>query len=108
MMLLCAGEDEDKYSDLLDETYQNNIALFYRYLENGLCRFFFQRLICAYFYLFDQLGPIDTQDKRAQIFDLHRQFFLDLRVVSQSLAVSLDESVQPLKNISQELIEELG
>lgn len=97
MMILCAGKDEEKYRELLDETYKRNTASFYEYSENALCRFFFQRLICAYFYLFDQLDPIDTQDKRAQIFDLHRRFFRDLRVVSQSLAVSLDEAACSLK-----------
>jgi hypothetical protein len=102
MMLLCAGADEEKYQDILDETYQKNLTSFYGYAEDDMCRFHFQRLICAYFYLFNRLGTIDTQEKRAQIFDLHRQFFRDLRVVCQSLAVTLEEAVQSLKAVSEE------
>jgi len=105
MMLLCAGDNEENYRDILDEAYQKNISLFYQYSENSLCRFFFQRLLCAYFYLFDRVGAIDSQDKRAQIFDLHRQFFRDLRVVSQSLAVSLEEAAGSLTVVSAALSE---
>jgi hypothetical protein len=107
MMLLCIGEDEELYHGILDETYQKNIALFYQYAEDSLCRFYFQRLICAYFYLFNRLGAIDTQEKRAQVFDLHRQFFRDLRVVCQSLAVTLEEAEQSLNAASEELQEKV-
>jgi hypothetical protein len=103
MMLLCAGEDEDKYQDILDETYQKNLASFYGYAEDSLCRFYFQRLVCAYSYLFNRLGAINTQEKRAQVFDLHRQYFRDLRVVCQSLRVTFEEAAQYLKVVSDEL-----
>ena len=108
IMLLCAGEDEEKYYDMLDETYQKDLASFYGYAEDSLCRFFFQQVICAYFYLFNRLGAIDTQEKRAQAFDLHRQFFRDLRVISQSLAVTWEEAAQSLRSFSEELMEKEG
>ena len=103
MMVLCSGKDEGKYQDILDETYKNNLASFYRYREDELCGFFTQRLLCAYFYLFAQLGVIDTQQKRAQVFELHRHFFRDLRVVAQSLAVTFEEAVGSLTAIREEL-----
>lgn len=103
MMVLCSGKDEEKYQDILDETYQNNIASFYRYREDGLSNFFTQRLLCAYFYLFAQLGVIDKQEKRAQVFELHRLFFRDLRVVAQSLAVTFEEAAQSLTAAQDEL-----
>lgn len=97
MMLLCAGPEEEKYRDILDETYRQNLASFYQSHGSGLRNFFCLRLLYAYFYLFNTLGSIDTQEKRAHIFDLHRQLFRDLRVVSQSLAVTLEEAAQSLK-----------
>jgi len=100
MMLLCAGEDEWKYQDILDETYQKNLDSFYGYAKDSLCRFFFQRLICAYSYLINGLGAINTQVKRTQMFDLHRQYYRDLRVVCQSVRVTLEESAQA---VSEEL-----
>lgn len=103
MMILCSGKDEEEYRDILDETYKNNIASFYRYRDDDLCGFFSQRMLCAYFYLFSRLGAIDTQEKRTQIFELHRQFFRDLRVVGQSLAVTFEEAVQSLTDVREEL-----
>lgn len=102
MMILCTKENEDKYHSILDETYQKNIVLFYQYSNDCLYRFFFQQLFCAYFYLFNRFGAIDTQEKRAQVFDIHRQFFRDLRIISQSLAVSLEEAAQSMKTVSEE------
>lgn len=102
MMLLCAGKDEEKYQEILDETYRKNLASFYQNKGDNLCSFFSQRLLCAYFYLFNSLGDIDTQDKRMGIFDLHRQLFRDLRVVSQSLAVTLEEAALSLKAVRTE------
>ena len=103
MMLLCSGKDEGKYQDILDETYKNNLASFYRYRDDDLCGFFSQRMVCAYFCLFNRLGAIDTQEKRAQIFELHRQFFRDLRVIGQSLAVTFEEAVRSLTDVREEL-----
>lgn len=103
MMILCSGKDEEKYQDILDETYKNNLASFYRYKDDDLCGFFSQRMLCAYFYLFSRLGMIDTQEKRAQIFELHRQFFRDLRVVGQSLAVTFEEAARSLADVREEL-----
>lgn len=103
MMVLCAGKDEEKYQDLLDETYQNNLASFYRYREDELGSYFTQRLLCAYFYLFAQIGVIDTQQKRAQIFELHKLFFLDLRAVAQSLSVTFEEAALSLAAVREEL-----
>jgi hypothetical protein len=90
MMVLCAGKNEEIFMEVLDETYQNNLLSFYQYKNDDLRGFFSQRLLCSYFYLFNQLGAIDTQEKRTQIFDLHRQFFRDLRVISQSIAVTFE------------------
>jgi len=103
MMVLCLDKDEEKYQEILDESYQNNLALFYRCREDGLSNYFTQRLLCAYFYLFAQLGAIDTQQKRIQIFELHRLFFRDLRVVGQSLAVTFEEAAQSLTVVREEL-----
>lgn len=103
MMILCSGKDEGSYQDILDKTYKNNIASFYRYRDDGLCGFFSQRMLCAYFYLVGRLGAIDTQEKRTQIFELHRQFFRDLRVIGQSLAVTFEEAVQSLTDVREEL-----
>ena len=103
MMILCAGKNEEIYQDILDETYKNNLISFYQYKDDDLCGFFSQRLLCAYFYLFNRLGAFDTQEKRAQIFDLHRQFFRDLRVIGQSLAVTFEEAVHSLVTIQEEL-----
>lgn len=105
MLVLCAGKNEGIYQDILDETYKSNLHSFYEYKDEDLCGFFSQRLLCSYFYLFNQLGAIDTKEKRAQIFDLHRQFFRDLRAVSQSLAVTFEEAVQPLIAMQKELNE---
>ncbi len=103
MLILCAGKNEEVYQDILDETYKNNLISFYEYKGDDLCGFFSQRLLCSYFYLFNQLGAIDTQGKRVQIFDLHRQFFRDLRVIGQSLAVTFEEAVQSLIALREEL-----
>ena len=103
MMVLCSGKDEEKYQDILDEAYQNHISSFYRYREDGLSNFFTQRLLCAYFYLFAQHGAIDTQQKRAQIFEVHKHFFRDLRVVGQSLAVTFEEAAGSLSAVREEL-----
>ena len=103
MMLLCAGDNEEEYQDILDESYQKNLACFYGYSEDSLCRFFFQRLVCAYSYFINRLGAINTQEKRAQVFDLHRQYFRDLRVVCQSLRVTLEEALTYLAAVSEEL-----
>jgi hypothetical protein len=103
MMILCSGKDEGKYQNILDETYGNNLVSFYRYREEKLCDFFTQRLLCAYFYLFNRLGAIDTQKKRTQIFELHRQFFRDIRVVGQSLAVVFEEAAQSLSAVREEM-----
>lgn len=108
MMVLCSNEDEDKNKEILDETYRNDIRLFYRYSNDMLCRSFFQQLTCAYFYFFNVMGAIDTQEKRAQIFDLHRQFFKDLRISCQSLAVFFEETEQSMKEIYKELNEKGG
>lgn len=103
MMILCAGKNEESYQDIIDETYKSNLAVIYRYRNDELCGFFSQRLLCAYFYLFNRLGVIDTKLKRAQIFDLHKQFFCDLRAVTQSLAVTFEEAAPALKAVREEL-----
>ena len=107
MMVLCAGKDEAKYQDILDESYKNNLASFYRYRQDDLCGFFSQRMLCAYSYLISRSGIIDTQKKRAQVFELHRQFFRDLRVIGQSLAVTFDEAALSLADVRDELKEEV-
>ena len=103
MMRLCAGEDDEKYCAILDEAYKKNLAAFYRHENDILFSFFFQRPLYAYLYLFNTLGAIDSKEKRMQIFDLHRQFFRDLRVISQSLAVTMEEAALSLKTVSDEL-----
>lgn len=105
MLRLCIGKDDEKSHGVLDETYRKNIVLFHQYSIDNLCRFFFQQLFCAYFYLFNRLDAIDTQEKRARVFDLHRQFFRDLCVISQSVSVTLEEAEQSLKTLSKELQE---
>ena len=107
MMILCAGKEEAKYQDILDESYKSNLALFYRYRKDDLCAFFSQRMLCAYFYLIGRFGVIDTQKKRAQIFELHRQFFRDLRVIGQSLAVTFEEAALSLAEVREELKEKV-
>lgn len=102
MMLLCAEKDEEKYRDVLDHSYRENIDLFYRYMEDNLCRAFFQQLTCAYFYLINRLGEIDSQGKREQVFDLHRQFFHDLRVICQSLSVAFEEAARSPEAVPEE------
>jgi hypothetical protein len=103
MMILCSGKDEAKYQDILDETYKNNLETFYRYREDSLCGFFTQRVLCTYFYLFARLGAIDTQEKRARIFELHKQLFCDVRIVGQSLAVIFEEAALSLPVVREEL-----
>lgn len=108
MMTFCFVEDSEKEHTLLNETYQKHIKEFYRYMEVPLCRCFFQQLICAYFYLINRLGVIDTQEKRAQAFDIQRQLYRDMRSVSQSLSVTLEEGSDSLKALSEELREKVG
>ena len=106
MMVLCSGKDEEKYQDILDETYKSNLASFYGYRSDELCGFFSQRLLCAYFYLFSRLGAVDTQEKRTQLFELHRQFFYSMRVIGQSLAVTFEEAARSLAAMREELDKE--
>lgn len=103
MMHLCAAEDHEKYHGILDEAYQKSITTFYQYAEDSLCRYFFQQLNCTYFHLLDRLGAIDTPEKAMQAFGVQSQFYYDLRVVSQSLSVTLEESVETLKTLLEEL-----
>ncbi|WP_283610659.1 motility associated factor glycosyltransferase family protein [Faecalispora anaeroviscerum] len=105
MLRLCAAADHEKHSAILDETYQRNIAAFYQYAKDNLCRSFFQQLICAYFYLMNRLGNIDTQEKRVQIFNIQGQLYHDLSVVSQSLSVSLEEAEEDLNAFLHEFHE---
>ncbi|QAT48877.1 DUF115 domain-containing protein [Caproiciproducens sp. NJN-50] len=96
MILLCVRKTSEG-RQALEEVYQRNIASFYQYAEDSLCRSFFQQLNCVYFYLLDRLGPIDTTEKIARAFGIQSQFFHDLRAVSQSLSVSLEESAEDMK-----------
>jgi Uncharacterized protein conserved in bacteria len=105
MMLLCTAKNSEKVQNVLNETYQKNVDSFYQYANDDLCRCFFQQLNCAYFHLLDRLGPIDTPEKTAQAFDIQRQFFRDLRAVSQSLSVTLEDAAESLKALSEELQE---
>jgi len=106
MMLLCAVEDHEKYYSILNETYQKNITSFYQYADDNLCRYFFQQLNCTYFHLLDRMGTIDTPEKTAQAFSIQSQFYHDLRVVSQSLSVTMEEAVETLKTFLEELRKE--
>ncbi|MFA5676361.1 MAG: 6-hydroxymethylpterin diphosphokinase MptE-like protein [Christensenellales bacterium] len=103
MIILCSGKDEEKYRHILDETYKKNLASFYRYSDDDLCGFFSQRVLCAYFFLFSRIGAIDTRQKRTQIFELHRQFFRDMRAICQSLAVTFEEARQSVADVREEL-----
>nr|WP_319488717.1 6-hydroxymethylpterin diphosphokinase MptE-like protein [uncultured Caproiciproducens sp.] len=103
MIHLCAVEDNEKYYNILNETYQNNITSFYQYADDNLCRYFFQQLNCAYFHQLDRLGAIDTLEKTAQAFGVQSQFYHDLRVVSQSLSVTFEEAADTLKTLLEEL-----
>lgn len=105
MMMLCLEDDSGEDHTLLNEAYQKHINQFYQYMKEPLCRSFFQQLICAYFFLINRLGVIDTQEKRAQAFDIQRQLYRDLRTVSQSISVTLDEGSKSLKALSKELRE---
>lgn len=102
MMFLCSEEGQEKNYRLLNETYQTNIAAFYRYSGNELCRSFFQQLNCAYFHLLDRLGEIDTMAKMEQAFGIQSQFFHDLRVVCQSLSITLEKVVLDLHALFEE------
>jgi hypothetical protein len=105
MMRLSAATDHEKYKDVLDEIYQKNIAAYYQYTNDDLCRSFFQQLICAYFYLMNRLGSIDTQKKRTQEFNIQSQLYHDLSVVSQSLSVSMEEAAESIKTLLDEFHE---
>ncbi|MEA5038656.1 MAG: 6-hydroxymethylpterin diphosphokinase MptE-like protein [Clostridiaceae bacterium] len=102
MLRLCVDQDEKKYMEIFDEVYRRNLLFFYQCLSDGLSCFFFQRVYCAYFYLMDQLGAIDSRKKRMQIFDLHRQFFRDLGVVSGSVAVALEKTALEAESLPEE------
>lgn len=105
MIPLCTGKDKEQYCTILDETYQKNLSSFNQYAENKLCRCFFQQLKCAFFHLLDQLGTVDTPEKTAHAFRLQGQFYLDLRVVCQSLSVTLEEAAESLRTLLKELCE---
>ncbi len=97
MMFLCMEDDTEQCHDILNDTYQKNIASFYQYANNDLCRCFFQQLNCAYFHLLDRIGLIKSKDEILQAFDIQRQFFHDLRVVSQSLSIVFEKSADSLQ-----------
>lgn len=103
MLRLSSGQVSEQGGALLDETYLKNISFVYECLDDNLFRSFFQQLIFAYFHLLDRLETIDTPEKRTRVFDIQRQFFRDLLAVSQSLAVSLEEGTQSLKDLLEEL-----
>jgi hypothetical protein len=105
MMFLCSAEDHEKNHRMLNETYQENIAAFYQYANDELGRSFFQQLNCAYFHLLDRLGEIDTMEKIKQAFGVQSRFFHDLRAVSQSLTITLEEEVRNLNALFGELCE---
>ncbi|MGE4352885.1 MAG: motility associated factor glycosyltransferase family protein [Oscillospiraceae bacterium] len=102
MLLLCVDKDEKKYMEIFDVVYKRNLSFFYQCLSDNLSCFFFQRVHCAYFYLMDQLGAIDTREKRTKIFDLHRQFFRDLGAVSGSVAVALEKTALEAESLTEE------
>ncbi len=104
MLLLCSREKEQDRRTL-EEAYQENIDAFHQFAENGLCRTFFQQLKCAYFHLLDRLGTVDTPEKTAQAFSLQSRFYNDLRVVCQSLSVTLAEAADSLRALSEEMRE---
>lgn len=102
MKLLCITEDDEKNCKIQNEAYQKNIKLIDEYDKNMLCHCFFQQLNCSYLYLLNQLGKIDSQEKKAEGFGIQRQFFHDLRVVCQSVSVTFEEASETLKALADE------
>lgn len=101
-MIRLAEKDQDQDRPLLESVYKNNINLFQSYIADDLSRCFCQQVVFSYYYLMNHLGLIDTKEKMIEIFRIHHDFFYNLYIVCQSVAVHFENEAEALKQILNE------
>jgi len=103
MIRLSRKEDKDKYLNIFEESYNNNINTYQLFIKDDLSRCFAQQVIFVYFYLMNRLGIVDTPEKITEIFEIQHDFFHNLNIVCQSVSVHLEDAIEPLENLLEEL-----
>lgn len=98
-MIRVAEREDDQDRQLLESIYKKNIDLFQNYIIDDLCRCFCQQVVFSYYYLMNHLGLIDTKEKMIEIFRVHHEFFQNLYVVCQSVAVHFENEAEALNQI---------
>jgi Uncharacterized protein conserved in bacteria len=102
MVQMTAEKKLDEIYSVLEEAYNKNIETFQMFIQDDLTRCFSQQVIFAYYYLMNRLGLIDTQEKMKEIFRIQHDFFLNLNLVYQSVAVHLENAEKSLEDIMGE------
>jgi hypothetical protein len=103
MIRLAQEQDRAKYRYILEETYQKHLNTYQLFITDDLYRCFSQQVIFVYFYLMNRLGLIDTPEKITEIFQIQHDFFHHLNIVCQSVAVHLENAIEPLEDVLQEI-----
>jgi hypothetical protein len=102
-MIRLAKVDSEKHHEILEETYQNNIKMFYGILRDRLVCSFCQHIMSAYFYQMNRLGKIDKPEKIAEMLEIQRSFLSDLNIIVQSVSVDMEDAAEELRDLSDEL-----
>ena len=93
------SKNTEKYRDILEKAYHENINAYQRFIEDDLLRCFCQQVIFAYYYFMNCVGLTDTPQKIAEIFEIQYSFFDSLNTVCQSLSVHFENAVDHLNNV---------
>jgi Uncharacterized protein conserved in bacteria len=102
-MIRLSKENSEKYRGLLEETYLNNIRLFYGLLDDSLICSFCQQTMAVYFYLMNRLGKIDTPEKITEMLRIQQSFLNDLSAIGQSVSVHMENAERNLRSLSDHL-----
>jgi hypothetical protein len=102
-MIRLSKENSEEYRGLLEETYLNNIRLFYGLLDDSLICSFCQQTMAVYFYLMNRLGKIDTPEKITEMLRIQQSFLNDLSAIGQSVSVHMEDAERNLRSLSDHL-----
>ncbi|MDF3003181.1 MAG: hypothetical protein K0Q48_3300 [Bacillota bacterium] len=101
-MIRIAEKADEGSRQVLESAYLKNMQLFERFIDDTLCRSFCQQVVFSSYYQMNHLGFIDTGEKMIEIFGIHHDFFQNLFVVCQSVAVHFEDARESLKKIEEE------
>ncbi len=96
MVQLSQRNDREAYEAQINETYQRHLKVLDTFLRNDLCRHFIQQMFFVYYYLMNRVGKIDRVAKVTEILKLQYDLFYYLNIVTQSLAIHLENAADSL------------